>query len=499
MPPNARASVQGFSTSPDIAHKCLWLRGFRWEHFAVCWPLTCCIFMNNKTIRLLKTSKGCSMVTSTSRFAYVTALVLGLAGLTLSAPASFASDAAVGTYGAPFLRIPVGARLIASPDVVAGFRPDASLLFSNPAFTTGIRNREIFFSTANWLDDMRYSAVGATIPIRGAGHLSVGSTLLYSGGLEGYDDALNVVSEENYYDLGARLGYGYEFDQIGVSVGLGMTYIRQHLYPEAGSGVAFTAGASYQFGQNLFHAVVRDVGGSVDFSSRSYKVDAQSILGAARRFQTDFGNVIAGGQFVASDATGNSLQFGVDYELNQFFTIRTGYEQASSGTDRQNPLNAGFGLSYGNVMVEYAYSSRDYFDGSHTFSMVFRLRGLASRTEEQPVPPLDSAPIISETQIQRTPASNPGIAISPDIPENVAVEEPPATEGKWLLIARSFNFKREAEELVKTLASGGIRSSVMESEEIFHVLIRRFETLDEAVRVMSTYRSNGHKFRIVED
>ena len=119
--------------------------------------------------------------------------ILGLAGSFVDVSAQDAG----GTSAAPFLKIPVGARLMASPDVVAGLSPDATLMYSNPAFLSGLKRAEAFLTTSEWLDNLVFSSLGVAMPIGSRGTVvGLGATFLYSGGVQGYDSGMNVVSED---------------------------------------------------------------------------------------------------------------------------------------------------------------------------------------------------------------------------------------------------------------------------------------------------------------
>ena len=106
---------------------------------------------------------------------------------------------------------------------------------------------------ANWLEDVQLSAVGVVLPLAQTNmRLGFSTRLLYSGGLKGYDDALAVVSEESYYDLGFTTSISRNFDKIGLSLGAGVTFIREHLIPTDGNGYSFSFGATYRRQQNSF-------------------------------------------------------------------------------------------------------------------------------------------------------------------------------------------------------------------------------------------------------
>jgi len=133
-----------------------------------------------------------------------------------------AADSDAGTSGAAFLKVPVGATATVMPDIVAGMRPDASMLFTNPSNLSRIPDREIFLTTSNWLDEFNLSAASLSLPVRPLGLTwSTGARLLYAGNLKGYDNAGQVVAEERYYDAAVSSAIGKEFSSIGLAVGAG--------------------------------------------------------------------------------------------------------------------------------------------------------------------------------------------------------------------------------------------------------------------------------------
>src|SRR6187401_431128 len=161
---------------------------------------------------------------------------LALAALCVAGGAvEVAAQDGAGVHAAPFLKIPVGARLMSSPDAVAGLSPDATLMFSNPAFLAGLPRAEAFITTSEWLDNMVFSSAGVALPIgSGATVLGIGATFLYSGGVQGYDSGMNLVSEESFYDVGFDFTLSHAFRGTGLSLAAGTTLIREHVLPADG-------------------------------------------------------------------------------------------------------------------------------------------------------------------------------------------------------------------------------------------------------------------------
>jgi hypothetical protein len=401
------------------------------------------------------------------------ALVL-VAGVSRAQPES-------GTYGASFLKIPVGARLMSSPDAVAGMRPDASLIYSNPAFLAGIDNAELFASSSQWLDALSFSSFGAVIPL-GAHHtvLGIGTTLLYSGGLQGYDDATNIISEQSYYDLGVDVALAHHFASTGLSLAAGVTYVREHVLPSDGSGYAFQAGASYWHGSNLFHAAMRDMAGSVSFASGSWQIAPEWMAGAGHAFNSGVGQFFTGLQASSSGAYGNRIRLGVDYAITSSFTLRSGFNDNLDATQPGPSINAGFGMRYGAFALEYAYSPQEFFSGAHTFSLSYRFGGHAAAAPGVVVPEGDLSPPVPVTQPQ------PGPPASPVRHDQTA----------FILVGGSHASRESAQSEARTLELLKVPATVEPDGARFRVVVGRYSSFDEADRARLMYRGKGHEFLI---
>ena len=403
------------------------------------------------------------------------AALLAIVSVALALPAS--AQTGSGTYGASFLKIPVGARLVSSPDVVAGMRPDASLLYSNPAFIAGLESVGLFASSSRWLEDLSFNSIGAAIPVgKSSTVLGVGTSLLYSGGLDGYDESLNVVTEESFYDLGLDVVVSHRFGSL--SAAAGATYIREHVLPEDGSGYAFHVGASYQLGRNLLHAAGRDLGGTVNFVSGSWPIASEWTVGGARVFDSSVGEFVAGAQASSSDAYGTRVRVGVDYAINSVFTLHTGLNDNVDNTEAESRFNAGFGMQLGAFSVEYAYAPQEYFSSAHTFSLGYALGAAPSRSSGATVPVGDLAPPVPES--------------APTMPR-----APRAIGGEFVLVAGAHADLESAQSEARALDQLNIPCEVASEGPRYRVVVGRYATFDGASQARARYRAKGHDFQIL--
>lgn len=419
-------------------------------------------------------------------------------------PMAAAGGSDAGTYGAPFLSIPVGARQMASTDVVVGMSPDASVLFTNPAFLAGVPNTSIFFSTSNWLEELRLSSASLSFPLGRAYTLSVGSSFLYSGGLQGYDDALNVVTEEDYYDLGATAAVARRFG-MGLSLGFGGTYIRQHLYPEDGSGYAFNVGASFERANYLVHLDARNIGGKVSFSDVNYTVDSHQNVGLARLFSTGWGNVYTGAQVVFSSSLPTRLELGVDYQVSQLFALRAALKDVSGAQSDNLGLDAGFGVHYRKISLEYAYTPHDYFSSTHTFSLVLAPGATGesssyldeeadegkSETSRQTAPPRETPPAKATVD----PAVAAGAAAATAVP--LTTKEQTTPPQSYLIVSGTHSWESSANAEARSYEVLNIPATVEKVGDKYRVVIGRYDSRKDAVSAINKYKKSGQRFRLV--
>jgi hypothetical protein len=398
------------------------------------------------------------------------------------APALARAQDGTGGQAASFLKVPVGARLMASPDAVAGMRPDASLVYSNPAFLAGLDHPGLFVTSGRWLDDVSFNAAGVAMPIGRHGTvLGLGASLLYSGGLSGYDDAMNVVGEESFQDAAFDAVVSHRVGSTGLSLAAGATYIREHVVPEDGSGRAFHFGASYARGPYLLHAAARDLAGAMSFPSGSWAVEAEWLAGAARAFDTRAGLFFAGLQAASSAAYGTRLRFGVDYAVSRAFTLRGAWGEDVDAAQTSSRVSGGFGMRYGALSLEYAFTPQAYFSAAHTFSLGFDFG--AAPTAERPG------------------AVVPAGDFAPELPASVATRrvrgDETAKPTLFWLVGGSHGTRESARSEAHALELVRIPASVETEGPRFRVVIGRFPSFEAADQARARYRARGHVFQII--
>ena len=172
-------------------------------------------------------------------------IALGL----LAYQTAFAGNPNIGTAGAQFLQIPVGARATAMGGAVVGHIDDASALFWNPAGIVGVPSGSLFASYTSWWASVDLSHAAFVYSIDEVGSFGVSATML---GM----DPMAVTTELNpegtgesfeAQDLMVGLSYARNLTE-DFSVGVTAKYVYQQIWHESASGIAFDVGTQYRLG-----------------------------------------------------------------------------------------------------------------------------------------------------------------------------------------------------------------------------------------------------------
>lgn len=415
------------------------------------------------------------------------AFVLASLCLFLLTPEVLASpNEQTGTAPAAFLSIPIGARVTVVPDIVAGMRPDATMLFSNPSNLGPLENSEVLFTTSNWLDGLNMSAAGTAIPVDALGLTwGLGARLLYAGDLNGYDDAGQLVAEEQYYDMAVTTGVGKRFKRIGLSFGAGVTYIREHLAVEDADGVSYTFGAAYTLRRHRLEFAAQDVGGRLDFSDRSYRLDSRYIIGYGYHLDRSWGAFELGTQATLSRGELTRVEAGVSYLANRYLTLRSGFGHATETTAEADlPFSGGLSVHVGTVTLDYAFTPRQYFSDTHTVGLRYRFGG--GGPSPIPVPRGHMAPVFSSSPASQSPATSMGWAPTAE-----------QTGSQYLIVGGAHARPEDAAAEARALRQLKIPALVQQVGTRHWVVIDHFDSREAAAKSLSAFQNDGHKFSII--
>ena len=310
------------------------------------------------------------------------------------AGSSLAQNANLGTSGAQFLQIPVGARETAMGGAVVGLTGDASSVFWNPAGIVKVNNIEAQFSYMNWFDLFDLNAAAVVYNMQDAGAIALSLISFTTGEME-----ITTEEEPNgtgrFFDAGdLALGLSYAkylTDRFGV--GVTVKYVSQRIWNETASGFAFDIGTQYRLDfQNLTIAMsMANFGGELQFegpdldivynksdnypTSRlapaSLKTDAYPLplnfqVGIGFDIYTaDFMKIRGGIDAVHPNDNSERLHFGTEFSFFDRLYLRTGYKYNYDDEDFTFGAGANVPFSGSSVYFDYAYALYDILPSVH--------------------------------------------------------------------------------------------------------------------------------------
>lgn len=303
----------------------------------------------------------------------------------------------LGTAGAQFLKISIGARAAALGGAATGLSNDATALFWNPAGITQEHNHAIHFSYIPWMTYFNISAFAYTIELPKRGTLGIHALTLGMDEME--------VTTEMEPD-----GTGQFFDsqdiEVGVtyatrimdrfSIGFTSKYIYQRIWDETATGIAFDIGTHYtiDFRNTVTAMSMRNFGPDMrmdgpdllvlhdsndDFPNRIIRSHKQTEayplplifqFGVATDLiQTNFLNSRLAVDAIHLNDNDEQLRIGWESIIAQRFVIRSGY-QLNNDEDKGS-LGVGLRHRIDDMVIklDYAYVLHEHLEDTKFISM----------------------------------------------------------------------------------------------------------------------------------
>ncbi len=304
----------------------------------------------------------------------------------------------LGTAGAQFLEIPVGARATALGGAFVGLSNDVSSVFWNPAGLAKVKSSGAHFSYMRWFDMFDFNAAAAALNIEGVGMFAA-SIIVFSM------DEVEITTENEpngtgrFYDAqDVAIGLTYSrFLTDRFSVGLTVKYVNQSIWNENADGISFDIGTQYRLDfQNLTIAMkMSNFGPDLQFDGEDLNVIfdkednlPQNRLTPARlvtstyplplNFQVGIAIDIYNSEFIkvkaALDAVHPNdnqerINFGTEFSFFDRIFLRGGYRY--NYDDENLAFGAGANIPFSSTLVsfDYAYSYYDILPSVHRISV----------------------------------------------------------------------------------------------------------------------------------
>jgi len=317
-----------------------------------------------------------------------TILMISILSTSLSA-----QNANLGTAGAQFLKIPIGARSAALGGAVTGMSMDATALFWNPAGIIHNHTHALHVSHIPWMTFFDVNALAYTINLKEAGAVGIYARTLGMEKMEITTEYQPGGTGEFFDSQDLEIGVSYArklIDQF--SFGITAKYIRQRIWHEVAAGIAFDFGTHYniEFQNTSIAMSLRNFGpditmggpdllvfydGSDDFQNRLIPSNKNTeAYPLPMIFQFGMGLDLMKTQYFQSRLALDVVHFndndelvlaGLESTIAQRFIVRGGYrfnqneQQPSLGVGLQQRIDKMvLKLDYAFVMHEYLGDTR---------------------------------------------------------------------------------------------------------------------------------------------
>ncbi|MBU0600031.1 PorV/PorQ family protein [bacterium] len=283
-----------------------------------------------------------------------------------------ASKEDLGTTGATFLKIGIGARALALGETYISLGNDLEAMFHNPAGLNFITNQELNFMHLDYFDDISYEYLGYAKRLSPSRILAGGLSCLHMGRFTKWDKEGNELGSFSAGDTLLSLSYAQSLtEDEDAFMGTNVKLIYQRLSSFVSKSVALDLGLLKESGvEGLRYGVsLQNLGTKVKFDKTEDKLPLNLKLGLSYQYLDEA--MITGLDINIPNDGKINLHLGHEYTLGENFILRLGYQNGPA--KYAHGFGGGFGIKYGDLALSYAFVPyNEELGNSHYISLLYQ-------------------------------------------------------------------------------------------------------------------------------
>ena len=306
-------------------------------------------------------------------------LVAALALLVCSAGLAQAAEPfdKVGTVGAQFLKIGIGARATGMGGSFTAVADDASAVYWNPAGISRLSGNIASVNHTVWATDISLTQAAYIFNVGFMpGMFAIQAKAMYLSDME-RTTVYKPDGDGTYFDAGdSQFGLTYSRSLTDkFSAGLTASLIHSGLDDLSANAVTFDFGTLYDTGYKTLRIgfAIQNIGGSLTYidPARAGKVPTIFRVGASMDVVQSGNNaLLMSAEFSHPPDNSERINLGGEYSFKDFFFARGGY---NFGYDSET-LAAGLGVKFPTSLstetrFDYSYTDMSDLGGAHRFSL----------------------------------------------------------------------------------------------------------------------------------
>jgi len=283
------------------------------------------------------------------------------------------SEDDVGTCGAQFLKIGIGAKPMGMSGAYSGFS-DVSSLYWNPAGIASIETKQALIQHTQWFEDTNIEFLGAVFP--GAKKvLGLSATYLK---IDNFEERISDTTEPISKFDAKDMAIGASYARKGTSLDWGITIkaIKSKIYDESSNLVIAGDLGVLKRAQVLglpgrFALVLKDFGTKIKFNTQKDPLPSVIKLGLALDVSDE---MLLGIDLNLPRDNKTNVNIGLEYQLpvsGVKFPLRIGWKSLND-FDTISGFSAGFGLGFSTLDFDFAWVPYGDFSDTYRFSLTGR-------------------------------------------------------------------------------------------------------------------------------